>query len=739
MSLSPLYAAPKSCKISPLAEYLLDSPNNLPKDEMILLSDDGSITPTEGALFGNVIVQEKEGNFYSDSLFLDRVNNVIFSKDDPIYYGSDAIAVRGETFKHYLNDEVTDLIGGEYYLSGDRPAQGRAKTMHHEAREERSDLEEATYSACEVDNETWTIKSKDLRINHATGRAVAKHAFFAVRGQSVLYFPYLSFPIDGQRHSGFLSPKVQFDRNNGLTFRLPYYFNLAPNMDATLGVGVMSKRGFIFDGELRYLNEWQNSILNLEYIPEDRQKNDEKRWSLFFNQNLTFSDRLSGAILYQKVSDDDYLKDLDDTIGLLSKTNLERYASLTYNDEYVSASIRFQDFQIIDKEAIRRKPYSRLPQISVASHQTYGLLEYGVSAEFTRFITELGKNDTRAKGADRFDIKPYARLNLENSWGFFRPEIAFRYTDYSIDHRKNPRNDPESFHRSMPIFSVDTGLFFERDLELKSLFGGGEYVQTLEPRLFYLYVPYRTQSHIPMFDTSLYSPSYSALFNTTNFTGADRQNDANQVTTALTTRFINANSGVEKLRLSAGQIQYFEKNRIRLGDDLSEEEANKNRSEWFMEGEFEVIPKLYTNLTWQWSPKKSKTTKTTFDLRYQPEQDKILNLGYRYTRNDGNPNNTINQIDLSGFWELDEKWSLIGRYNHSLNNNQMIDTMAGFQYDTCCVRVQAITRYYRDTPQAKETQWRFYLMFDLKNMGSFGQSTDALLQDHITGYRYRGF
>lgn len=741
VAFTPTLAAALECRISPLETYILKSHAKIKANEMVLLADEGTLTPTEGNLKGNVLIQDKGGNFYSESIFLDRVNNIIFSKNDPVYYGSHQVAVQGEQFKHFLDEEITDLISGSYYLSGEQPAQGRANTLHHEAQKETTTLTRATYSACPVDNEIWTIESNDLEIRHDEGRAYAKNATFQLGGYSVLYTPYISFPIDRERHSGLLTPIIRVGRSDGFILRVPYYFNLAPNYDATLGVGIMTKRGPIFDGEFRYLNTWQEASLGLEYVPDDRQYG-HKRWSYLFDQQLTFNPYLTGNILLQKVSDDSYVKDFDDTVGLLSKTNLERHASLIYSDGTSSLSFRLQDFQIIDKEAIKQKPYSRLPQIAFTTLQTKGLLEYGVEAEFVRFTTHLGyydasRADTRPKIGNRFDIKPFLRLNFENSWGFFRPGIAYRYTHYWIKDHNPHYVGLKNFHRSLPIYSVDSGVFLERNLQLENLFGGGDYIQTLEPRLFYLRVPFRSQSHIPLFDTSLFTPSYSTLFKTSVFTGADRQNDANQLTTALTTRFINAKTGVEKLRLSAGQIHYFSKPRIRRGDDLTREEAKRQYSEWFIEGDFEIIPKLYSNLTWQWVPKKRRTNKTTFDLRYQPEAQKILNLSYRYSHNDSRPNNTINQIDLSSFWEINSKWSLIGRYNHSLNNGRMIDTMAGVQYNNCCVRIQALTRIYRDHPLDRDKQWRLYLMFDLKNMGSFGQSTDILLEEQISGYHYR--
>lgn len=736
---TPLIAQTLSCEITPIAAYIQTAREDATVREVYAVADHGDLTDDEANLYGNVVMTYGNSELASESFTLDRIKNIARSTGENVRYASLDTVLVGDEMTYDVDNEITDVENGHYFIrTVQQDIQGRAKHINHNELQQTTLLDDATYSTCLVDNEIWRFKSKDLELDHEGGRAKAKKTRFDIFGLPVLYTPYVSFPIDGKRHSGLLFPYVSINRNNGVSVALPYYFNIAPHMDALLAPGYISKRGATMHGEFGYLNRWQELTAKGDYLFKDKLYNDGKRWSIYLQQKSHFSDKLTGNVLFQQVSDEDYFKDLDDRSGLLSETSLERLAELIYRERNWTATLRFQQFHVVDRDIIKDDPYARLPQaIFTGNWQKYGL-NFGLSAEAVRFHTKVtDRNPRRPQSANRLDITPMVSYRLENAWGFFEPQARLRFTSYDLSYRDR-KYEPEkgtSFHRVLPIFSIDTGIFLEKDLNFKSLFGGGDFIQTLEPRLFYLYAPYREQSHIPIFDTTAVTPSYNSLFQHNAFNGADRQSNANQLTTALTTRFIRRDTGAEKFKLSAGQTQYFDNPRITRGRDLSEDAARVNRSEWFVEGETEILSRLYTNWTWRWSPKNKRTTRTTLDLRWQPRERRVINLGYRYTRNPNAKKPSIDQIDLSSFWQINPKWAVAGRYNYAINDSQMIDSHIGFEYSDCCVNTRFIARYYRKNANDREKQWRAYLEFEFNGIGNIGQDTEDVWDKSITGFR----
>lgn len=778
MAKSPPSGALGACRVSPLSEYIQPSSNTSDNDTVYLSGKYADSNEQFSNIREDIVAYYGNARIDADHLVLDRQKNTLQGKNQNIRYSSDSAVIESNSFTSYLNSREYEGEEVTYYLP-QIEAQGKARYAINRQNDGTSDFEQVTYSTCPVGTEVWQLSSDELHLDEESGRGIARSAKLSLLGVPILYTPYFSFPIDDRRQTGFLFPTVAMDKSGGLSIRAPYYLNIAPNFDMTLIPGIYTKRGLILGAEARYLNEWQNSVLRLEVLPNDRvfrkdqrkqenfalsegdpfyKKDSSRRWSVYFDQQLKLLPKLNGRILFQQVSDDQYAEDIQDAVGLLTKTNLERVGELTYSDANWQTTLRFQHFQVLDREIIPNDPYARMPQLLfngqwMTEHGVY----YGVYGEAVNFTTNVTRYlPNRPKSGVRVDLMPYVGFRAENSWGFFEPRLVYRYTHYDLKYQdfagyQRP-NQPSTLHRSLPILSVDTGLVFEKNTHFTNLFGGGNFIQTLEPRLFYLYVPYRNQSDIPIFDTGSITPSFDSLFATSQFSGADRQNNANQVTTALTTRFINEGTGVEHFRLSVGQIYYIEDPRITTGKDLPTkrecyrehfnssdvaDRCRRNRnSEWFVESNVQLTEDFSGRVTWQWSPDRKKTTRLSYDLRYQPEERKIINVGQRYYRDPNySHDNITHHLDISTYWELNNNWAAVGRYNYSLEENRLNDSFVGFEYSDCCVATRVAARYYRNNLYDRKKEWKAYLQFELKGLGNFGTDTDSLWKESIYGYQ----
>lgn len=738
------FADPIACNISPLAQYIMPE-SGISKSQLIANADDGYLTDTEGLIEGNAEVLLGDDRMTSDYFTLDRINQIVKSSSDQVRYSTPNTVLEGKKAIHLITENETHISDAHYFFKSEPNSQGRASQIDHLGNLQNTLLKNATYSTCIVDNEIWKVQAKDIDINHAAGRAKAYHATLDVFGVPVLYSPYMSFPIDGKRHSGLLFPELSISKSDGVSFFIPYYFNIAPNMDAILAPGFINRRGIGIKGNFRYLNNWQESEISGTYLFKDRLYDHKKRWIIRGKQELGFTDNLTGNILYQNVSDNDYLHDIEDQTGILEETSLERHAALNYRTENWEMKIRFQDFIVVDPSIVKNNPYSLAPQLLINRNwDTHGF-DIDIYAEISRFQAKDNERLEKNKpyGATRIDIMPSISYRLENSWGFIEPKARFRFTQYNLSYNKHnrPSGQKTSFSRALPILSIDTGIYLDRETKLKSLFGGGNFLQTIEPRLFYLYAPYREQSNIPLFDTSQVTSSFNSLFNFNDFYGADRQSNANQLTMALTTRLINDKTGVEKFYISMGQTQYFTSPRTTLGKDLDENSDTIHRSSFFTQAGMEILPKLNVNGTLVWTPKtEKKASRANINISYKPSDRKMFNIGYRYSRNFAASNSRdtkVDQIDTSFFWQLNNRWAVAGRYNYGLSESKMVDSQLGVEFKDCCVTTRVSTRYYRTKISDREKQWRVYLEFELDGMGNVGQNIEKMWEKSISGFSSR--
>ncbi|GBU08966.1 LPS assembly OM complex LptDE beta-barrel component [Gammaproteobacteria bacterium] len=737
-----------ACRADELASYVQKDTGKIAAESVIdAQSDYADSNALNAILTGNVVVQRGDELLTAENINLDRITNILTSNDNIVRYSTPASVLEGSMARVNLNERITQIEQSKYYFSANR-GQGSATRIVSDQSNNTAVLNGATYSVCERGNETWQVRAKHVDIDTDEGLARAHSASFLIKGIPVLYSPYLSFPIDDARHTGLLSPSLTLSGESGFGIRLPYYINISPQMDATITPGFFTKRGPILASEFRYLSARQNMSLAAEIIPHDsiyknklinegRDDESAKRWSIKYQQYANFSSQLTGNVLFQEVSDKDYIEDLSDGINLLSTTNLERVANLNYQTSFGTFSITAQKFQILDQVIFTEKPYARMPQLLFNSHQSNANgFKYGIRAELVRFTTDnIYPNSLRPEQATRLDLQPYISYRLEDSWGFINPKLSVRFTNYSIADKDKYNLNNANLTRTLPIFSLDSGLIFERD-HRPIFIKKGEYVQTLEPRLFYLYSPYRDQQLLPIFDTAEIEPSFGALFMDNRFTGADRQADANQLTTAVTTRIINSTTGTEIIRFSIGQINYFESPRVTIGEDI---DKPRSKSETIAEGSARLTNSFTTSGSWHWDPRYSETTRFALDLRYKPNSRKIVNLGFRENRDinsRGDILDPIRQIDLASFWEFNEQWAVLGRLNYAYTEKRSSDAFLGFEYNDCCISIRALGRYNRDNI-ADPGKFKAYFQIEFTGLGQFGQNTQEIWREGIVGYEPR--
>ncbi|MDP3088258.1 MAG: LPS-assembly protein LptD [Methylotenera sp.] len=596
-------------------------------------------------------------------------------------------------------------------------ARGDAKMIFFEG-QDRKRLKDARFTTCAADVNDWYIKAGELELDNYTNTGAAKNAYIEFKGVPLIYSPWMSFSFNNQRKSGLLAPTYGTTSRSGFELTTPFYWNMSPNMDATLATRVLSKRGVQLQGEFRYLEDKFSGINNLEYLPNDNQNNQDRFYANLKHQHNLGKGWSAGYSL-EKVSDDEYFADLSTRIVTTSRINLPQQFNIDYADETWRFNALAQKFQTLDNLSF---PYERLPQMTLSGNKYFGDVNTNLYTQLVAFDTN--KNAPSIATGSRFTLYPSISYPLYRSFGYMTPKVGVHHTTYSLNNNVNNQN---SFDRTLPIASLDGGLFFDRDFKISDR----AYSQTIEPRLFYVYIPDAEQSTIPVFDTSESDLNFSTLFNENQFAGNDRINNANQLSLSLTTRLIESDSGIQRLSASIGQRYYFTDQKVALpGAPL----RTGNSSD--------IIAGLSTNLKtrwnvdafWQYNTDDASAVRTTVTSRYRPEPGKTLNLSYSYRRDlTGNVINAgINQFDISGQWPLGQGWYGIGRVNYSLREGQLVETLAGLEYDAGCWQTRTVMQ--RVSTATAEANYALFFQLELGGLASIGANPLTVIQRNIPGY-----
>lgn len=619
---------------------------------------------------------------------------------------------------------VVTTIAGEVVEEGQNltTASGKADLIEFQG-ENRMRLTNATYTTCTADDPDWYAKVAELNLDYDREVAEGRDATVVFKDVPLFYTPWLSFSLNNKRKSGLLTPTFGTSSKSGIEFTLPYYWDIAPNMDATISPRLMSKRGLQLNTEYRYLNHDYHGLARVEWLPNDRLA-DRNRYGysiLHLHPNLGYG--FSGLINVSGVSDGTYFRDLSSRIAQASQGNLLRQGVLNYGGWWGSASINLQTYQTLQDPSLPPvvKPYQRLPQITVVSSRPefFGGTAFAFNGEYVNF--DHPTLDT----ARRLTAYPQLSLPLQSPAWHFTPKIGLHLTRYDIDRRTS--TGPDTVVRNLPVFSVDAGLAFERDLS----WFGKSLAQTLEPRLYYLLVPQRTQNAIPVFDSGLADFNFATIFSDNVYSGVDRIADANQITAALTSRLIDPQSGEEYVRGLIGQRYYFAKQNVTLPGEPA---RPGGASDFLAALSGRLMPNTYTDIAWQYDPRDGETERFGIGGRWQPDFAKVVNASYRYTRSHALTGGTpgIRQVDFSGQWPLGRGWYGVGRFNYSLLERKIIETIGGLEYNGGCWVGRLVLQRYATA--SGDTNTALFAQLELNDFSKIGSNPLELLARRIPGY-----
>lgn len=576
-------------------------------------------------------------------------------------------------------------------------------------------LHGSTYSTCPPEDRRWEVRAKRIDINTEEGMAVARSATLRIGKVPVLHVPWVMFPIDERRRTGMLFPSISNSGRNGFDWRQPIYLNLAPNYDATISPRIMSARGALLGAEFRYLHETGAGSVSGVTMPNDKLR-DRSRGHFAYNayENLGRNWQARANLFW--ISDPRYFEDFNSSISGIAVTSAQSNLGVYGRGRYWQAGLMADYWQLADFTLGEANlPFNQLPRAYAHWEQPFARwFTTGVDAEVVRFAHEV------RPGGSRFDVKPYISMPLEGASWFLKPTLAWRYTAYQLDDALATALGAKSPSRSLPIASLDAGLFFDRDARID----GEDYLQTLEPRLFYLYAPYRDQDNLPLFDTGLMTFSWGQLFRDNRYSGSDRQTDANQLTLAVTSRLIRESDGREKLSASLGQIRYFSDSRVTIPGELP---IGRGKSAWVADVGWAPSDRWTVGVSYQWDPKFRRQDLIGVRAQYLLPDDGVVNFGYRYRRD------LLEQADVSFLYPLNASWSVVGRHYYSLLDKKPLETIAGVQWDSCCIAVRLVGRRYIHNREG-ELSNGIMLEIELKGLGSAGQDTRKTLRRAILGY-----
>lgn len=622
--------------------------------------------------------------------------------------------LEGTRLKLNLDKETGQMEQPDFRLL-DNNSRGSAEKLQFEGKGNYR-LQQSSYTTCPAGNDDWFLRVSDLEIDRNRQVGVARNASVIFKDVPILYIPWLDFPLNKDRKTGALAPTFGSTVNGGAELTVPFYWNIAPNRDATISPRLMTRRGLMLNNEFRYLEPNFGGEVHIDVLPNDRVVK-RSRHGLALKHVQNFANGWSGSLDLNRVSDDDYFRDLAGGLSQTTQTNLLRQGLASYgsswgSDGSWSFSTLVQRFQTLqDPLAPVTPPYYRTPQLTLTAIQRDVL---GTDLDFNGGWVDF-THPTLVNGK-RLTLYPSVSLPLHTAFGYVTPKLGIHHTRYNVaPTATTPATSPS---RTLPILSLDSGVVFEREFALR----GEKFTQTLEPRAYYVYAPFRDQRLLPNFDSAETDFNFAQMFAENRFSGSDRINDANQVTLALTSRLLDPNSGSERLRVAAGQRLHLRDRLVTLGTPP----VTGKKSDFLAAVGGRITPKISVDAGWQYNQSSERTEKLSLGTRYQPELGKVVNLGYRFT------NGALRQIDTSAQWPLSRHWHGVGRVNYSLQDRKLLEGLAGLEYNADCWTMRFVLQ--RFTTATQETSTGVFVQLELSGLTKIGSNPLQALRRNVPGY-----
>jgi LPS-assembly protein len=700
-------------------------------------------------LSGNVDLHMGDREIQADRLDYDRnANNV--TATGAVRYRDPIVLLQGDT-GHY-NDQGADFSHGRFELLK-QPGHGTADQISMTPNKVIT-LERVTYSSCPRQHNDWMIRARELVLDTDAGRGVGHGAIVDFETVPILYLPWISFPLSSARQSGVLFPTFGSSSLSGAFIGVPWYWNIAPNQDATFTPTYYSTRGLDLGAEYRLLTEVTRGTLNLNVMPYDRQTGGDRNFlRLVDRYQLPWNTRIDTNV--ENVSDGAYFEDFTQGTESTSTPFLPRSLAVMHRDDIWNLRAEVVGYQTLDYSnvPVDERPYIQLPRLSAAalwSPASWSQLQTGFDSELVNFTRAGCTPCTSAAGcpglantcnlagtpADpnanvsgwRLDAMPRVGLDISGAGYFLRPGVAWEFTQYALRDSVGADSSPQ---RSLPIVSIDSGLDFERVSG-----SGGARIITLEPRAMYVYIPYRDQSQLPVFDSGIPDPNLIELFRPNRFVSVDRVGDENGLTLGLTSQTFDTASGTRYLSATIGQAIYFQPARVTLpGQALQSVDTSSLIAQ--------VVLSAYRNWNLQFdiasNPNVSAIQQDEITLQYHPSNQQVANLSYRYRAGQ------LAQIDASAAWPVASHWDLYARAVYSLFDNPTatlnapavhpgsIEDFAGFQYRGTCWNLRVV--WQRSVSERNGTQSSgVSFQLELTGLSSVGSQVTSFLEQSIRGY-----
>lgn len=714
-------------------------------DSIRITSSYSSIEKDQVANFnGDVTLVDKSQTITANQLTFDRLL-MQFNAQGNIHYQNQSIDILADELNASKNNKSSVMLNTSYQLYGN-PGHGSASELQINPKDGLS-LLDSTYTTCIGDEPDWQIKASEIKISADGTAGQAYHAQIRLFDVPVLYLPYFSFPVSKQRKSGFLYPKIGSSSNSGLEIETPYYWNIAPNIDATITPYYMSKRGTQLKTEFRYLTDLQSGNINVEYLNKDNAitSNDDSRYLARIQHIGTFSDDFRAYVDYTTISDDNYLVDIGSTEYSSSDAYLYQIGELSYFGEHWQTTMKIQDFEVLGDN---QPSYKTLPHIEALVQQPFTLFtERTLQGQFELYseLTSFKAPTSEQVSANRYHVEAGLSFPVSTPAWFLNSEFKLMHTYYQQRDIQEGSELVKNVNRTLPKVRFHGGINFDRTL---SLFGNN-YTQTIEPQIQYLYIPEEDQTDIGLYDTTNLQDDYNGLFRDQRYSGLDRIAGANQYTWGITSRVLDQ-SNLEIFRLSVGRIHYLDDNNIfdelidntnTINVDTPIDTRNSQKSSVAANLFYRLNNKWQISSDIQYNTIESFTNKSQMSLNYQIDKYNSVQLNHRYTRNVSG--SSLEQASVLASFAINKDWAFVGRLTEDLKQSRSLESYAGIQYESCCWAVRiAYHRYINsnlsdDGENRDEFNSGFMLQFIIKGLngkqGSIG--TQEMFDSSIFGYK----